>query len=97
MIDVTELAVKSAYKGIRLFVEYDTPVTIHIKAKRGNLTVTYHINTKTTELDERGRPYITADVILMLAGKALDKEEERMIREGDPRILDDCLEMEEGT
>lgn len=97
MIDVTELAVKSAYKGIRLFVEYDTPVTIRIKAKRGNLTVTYHINTKTTELDERGRPYITADVILMLAGKALDKEEERMIREGDPRILDDCLEMEEGT
>ena len=49
MIDVTELAVKSAYKGIRLFVEYDTPVTIRIKAKRGNLTVTYHINTKTTE------------------------------------------------
>ena len=87
MIDITELAVKSAYKGIRLYVEYDNPVSIKVHAKRRNLAVTYYINTQMTELDELGRPYLTADVILELAGKRLDEVEERMIREGDPNIL----------
>lgn len=89
MIDITELAVKSAYKGIRLYVEYDNPVSIKVHAKRRNLAVTYYINTQMTELDELGRPYLTADVILELAGKRLDEVEERMIREGDPNILNE--------
>lgn len=89
MIDVTELAVKSAYKGIRLYVEYDNPVSIKVHAKRRNLAVTYYINTQMAELDELGRPYLTADVILELAGKRLDEVEERMIREGDPNILNE--------
>lgn len=89
MIDITELAVKSAYKGIRLYVEYDNPVSIKVHAKRRNLAVTYYINTQMAELDELGRPYLTADVILELAGKRLDEVEERMIREGDPNILNE--------
>lgn len=86
MIDLMELVVRAANKGIRLFVAFESPMVAIVKARRGNLSVDMTVETHTLRIRnwEQGdyANYLLDGII-----HKLDEAEEKGIREGDLRVI----------